>query len=349
MLKNKPILTTRDLSIGFRGRKKNDIVIYDRVNLQAGKAELVALLGANGVGKSTLLRSLVKLQSPLSGEISLFGRNITGFSGNEMAMKAGFVSTEIIQVNNLSVFDLVALGRYPHTNWIGRLSVYDVDKIDEAISMVGMSALRNKNINRISDGERQRAMIARTLAQDTELIVLDEPTAFLDLPNKYEIVHLLHRLAKEKGKTVIFSTHDLTIAVQEADRLWLMLENSIFQGAPEDLILSGSFGRLFDKSNLRFSIEKGEFRIARESSLNVSLEGPETEVYWTKNALGRSGFGITEKKDAEIKIKIEHDRHQMKWIVIARSQRQVFTSVYELCTYLEASAELHPPGKPETG
>jgi iron complex transport system ATP-binding protein len=330
----KTVLKTKDLCIGFPGRKSRESAVYENINLQAGKTELVALLGANGIGKSTLLRSLVKLQDPLRGEISVFNQDISSLSRTQMARRVGFVSTEIVRVNNLSVYDLVALGRYPHTSWTGRLSGPDREKVDEAIGMVGMAGLQHKNINRLSDGERQRAMIARTLAQDTELIILDEPTAFLDLPKKYEIVHLLHRLAIERGKTIIFSTHDLTIAIQEADRLWLMLEDNILQGSPEDLILSGSFGKLFEKSNLKFNSERGEFRIAREPACNIYLEGPETEFFWTKNALGRSGFRVTSQKDALMAVRIESDREAIRWVLTADTDSHTFTSVYDLCTFL---------------
>lgn len=334
---NNPILETKDLSIGYHGKKNQDKIIFGNINLKATKAELVALLGANGIGKSTLLRNLVKLQNPLSGEIIIFDRNIQSFSRNEMARKVGYVSTEIIQVNNLKVYELVALGRYPHTGWMGGLGHKDSEKVEEAIEMVGLNNLRGKNINQLSDGERQRTMIARTLAQDTELIVLDEPTAFLDMPNKYETVHLLHRLAKEKNKTIIFSTHDLSIAIQEADKLWLMLDNSILQGAPEDLILKGSFGQLFEKSKLRFNSEKGEFRIARELSGNIFIEGPETELHWTKNALERSGLHVTSNSNSPVKVFVSTDQKIIKWILVMPSGKQEFFSIYDLALYLNKS------------
>jgi iron complex transport system ATP-binding protein len=343
MTETNTILKTTDLCIGFPGKKNNGSVIYKNINIQAGKKELVALLGANGIGKSTLLRSLVKLQDPVRGEISLFDQDIRSLTRTQMARKVGFVSTEVIQVNNLSVFDLVALGRYPHTSWTGRLTGHDRDKVEEAISMVGIASKRNRYINRLSDGERQRVMIARTLAQDTELIVLDEPTAFLDLPNKYEIVHLLHKLANERGKTIIFSTHDLNIAIQESDRLWLMLDDSILQGAPEDLILSGSFGKLFGESNLKFNSEKGEFRIAREHSCDINLQGPETEYFWTRNALNRSGFRVTDHKEEKLAIKIEKDRGTIIWNLTDGPDSFSFNSVYDMCLFL--GKKLHHPAQ----
>jgi iron complex transport system ATP-binding protein len=335
MNSNKNIVETRNLCIGFPGRKNRRKVICGNINLQAREGELVALLGANGTGKSTLLRGIVKLQAPLSGEIFLHGRESGSFSRTQLAREVGFVSTEIIQVNNLSVYDLVSLGRYPHTGWTGRLNDIDLEKIEEAIEMVGIGIHRHVNINRLSDGERQRAMIARSLAQDTGIIILDEPTAFLDLPNKYEVVHLLHRLAKERRKTIIFSTHDLAIAIQEADRLWLMLGENIVQGAPEDLILAGSFGRLFEKSNLNFNPAMGEFRVKRGFSGKVSLQGPETDVYWTRNALERMGFQEVPVEEAELEIVVARKGNTCKWTLYPESGKMSFLSIHELCAYLE--------------
>lgn len=334
MHSSEAILRTNDLSVGFPGSRNRSVPVFENISLSASKAELVALLGANGIGKSTLLRTLVRLQKPLSGDIYLFGRSIRSFSRNELAKKAGFVSTEIIQVNNLSVFDMVAIGRSPHTRWTGRLGEEDILKVNEAINMVGIDSLRHKSINRLSDGERQRAMIARTLAQDTELIVLDEPTAFLDLPNKYEIVNLLHRLAAEKNKTIIFSTHDLGIALQEASKLWLMLDREIVHGAPEDLVLKGAFGKMFSQTNLRFNPASGEFRIERNLSGRASVRGPETECRWTANAIGKLGYSLTGTEDPDIAINIMKQQGMTKWELTMQNEKNAFSSIYDLCTFL---------------
>ncbi len=328
------ILRTEDLSIGFKGKRKDADIIFEKISVSAGKAELVALFGPNGIGKSTLLRSLVKLQSPLSGEIFLFNENIHNYSRTRLARKLGFVSTETIHVNNLRVNDLVSLGRYPHTGWMGRLGREDIEKVNDAINMVAIQHLRNKFIHQLSDGERQRAMIARTLAQNTGIIVLDEPTAFLDLPNKYEMVHLLQNLARESGKTIIFSTHDLNIAIQEAGKIWLMLEDRIIQGAPEDLILEGSFGKMFEKTNLKFNKKKGEFRIHRKLNMSIELNGPETEYKWTKNALERLGFGVSDQPGKDILINILKENNQRSWEIIKNNKKRVFPGIYELCNFL---------------
>jgi iron complex transport system ATP-binding protein len=282
----------------------------------------------------------VKLQNPLSGKIFLSGRDISGMSPTEMAVRVGFVSTEIIQVNNLSVYDLVGLGRYPYTGWMGKLSANDEIKVREAIGMVGMERLSNKNINQLSDGERQRAMIARTLAQDTGIIVLDEPTAFLDLSNKYETVHLLQNLAGKSGKTIIFSTHDLNIAIQAATKIWLMLEDSIIQGAPEDLVLEGSFGKMFKNSNLLFNTDNGEFRIQRTPGVKIGLRGPETECLWTRNALERIGFGVTGRGVQKAMIIIGNDRGKRVWEITINGNKTHFHSIYHLCNFLTECREI---------
>ena len=329
------VLQTEDLSIGFKGKKKESSIIFDKISVSAGKAELVALFGPNGIGKSTLLRSLVKLQSPLSGKIFLFNVNLRNYSRTRLARKLGYVSTETVHINNLRVHDLVSLGRYPYTGWMGRLGKDDIDKVNDAINMVSIEHLQGKFIHQLSDGERQRAMIARTLAQDTSIIVLDEPTAFLDLPNKYEVVHLLQKLARKSGKTIIFSTHDLHIAIQEAAKIWLMLEGQIIQGSPEDLILGGSFSKMFENTNLKFNEAMGEFRIRRKPGMTIGLTGGQAECKWTRNALERIGYRVTAQGIHEIMITVENDRGKRVWEVIRRGDKMQFNSIYNLCSFLE--------------
>lgn len=328
------LLHTENLSIGYRGKLNKNLVIFENINVSAGHAELVALFGANGIGKSTLLRNLVKLQQPISGKIFVSGKNLDRFTGRQMAHITGFVSTEKVLVNDLSVYDLVSFGRHPYTNWIGRLTNEDSRSIEEAIEMVGISNLRKKPINQLSDGERQRAMIARTLAQDTKIIILDEPTAFLDLPNKYQIVNLLHQLASEKKKTIIFSTHDLNIAIQEASRIWLMVNGKIYQGAPEDLILNGKFEKMFEKTRLFFDKNKAEFRIERKPGKKIGLRGPDPEFRWTRNALERIGLEVTDRENTSFAVEIEKDNTHLQWALKSEQQTNSFQTIYDLCTYL---------------
>ena len=198
--------------------------------------------------------------------------------------------------------------------------------------MVGLEGYQPRPINQISDGERQRAMIARTLAQDTDIIVLDEPTAFLDVPNKYEIVNILHHLAREKSKTIIFSTHDLNIAVSEVDMIWLMLQDDVVQGAPEDLILNGQFPLLFQKSDLFFDMERGDFRIKRHPRLSAKLNGSGTGMVWTQKAMERNGLEVTNQPDSNVEITVRSE--PLCWQVLTKDGEKTFYSVYHLCRYL---------------
>jgi iron complex transport system ATP-binding protein len=248
-----------NLSVGYEQPGGLPLEILKGIDFSACPGEMVALIGSNGIGKSTLLRSLVGFQNYFSGSIKLNGKELSTIDSREVARVMSFVSTENIRVANMTVFDLVAFGRFPYTNWIGRLTAEDKQKVAGAIEKVGMTGFENRQTIQLSDGERQRAMIARALAQDTPVIILDEPTAFLDVSNKYEIFHLLQILAKEKGKTIILSTHDLNIALREVDKLWIVTGTGNYQGAPEDAVLNGWLDQLFKNENIGFDLQEGEF------------------------------------------------------------------------------------------
>jgi iron complex transport system ATP-binding protein len=233
----------------------------------------------------------------------------------------------------MKVYDLVSLGRFPHTNWTGRLSDQDHEAITGAVEKVGMADLKGRYINELSDGERQRAMIARVLAQDTDLMIMDEPTAFLDIRSKYEIIHLLHDLSRSRGKTIIFSTHDLLTAVSESDKIWLALKDAFIEGAPEDLILNGAFNKLFDDSSFCFNLSDGSFSFRRKilDRIFVDAEGP--SKYWAGKAANRAGFEISDiESGAKFKITLAEDHK--KWIVSNESFNVEFGSIYELVSWL---------------
>jgi iron complex transport system ATP-binding protein len=231
------------LQLGY-GRGKKARKISGKIECNVSGGELVSLMGRNGSGKSTLLRTIAGLQDPLGGKIFLDGRPIEEFHRVELARMLGFVSTEVIRVEGLRVRDLIAMGRYPHTGWFGSFTSKDHEMVEKAIEMTSLEALRDRDMDELSDGERQRAMIARTLAQDTDILVLDEPAAFLDIGHKYEITMLLAELAREHGKTIVFSTHDLQLSLKESDRLWLMDAQGIIEGKPGDLRADGSIRKV---------------------------------------------------------------------------------------------------------
>lgn len=297
------ILQTQNLNVGYTD---NATILLENINICASLGEFISLIGKNGIGKSTLLKTLIGLQNPISGDVFIGNENLKSISIENSAKKISFVSTENIRIPNLKVIDFIALGRAPYTNWYGVLNNVDHKIISEAIDLVNIENIKNKNIDKLSDGERQRALIARALAQDTDIIFLDEPTAFLDLQNKYEIFHLLNKLSKEKQKTIIFSTHDLNIALNESDKIWLISDKQIIEGMPEEIVLNNSINKLFDNSQLLFEKTSGEFVKKQSNEKNISLFGSGVEFIWTKRALIRNNFNIVENAQISITIKTEN-------------------------------------------
>jgi iron complex transport system ATP-binding protein len=327
------IAETVDLSIGYTTRG-NRTSVMDRLSLTAHRGELVALIGRNGTGKSTLLRTMVALQPALSGAVRLQGQEINTLKSKDLPRIVSFTSTEPISLRNIKVREVVALGRFPYTNWIGSLTAGDERSVSEALDVTGMLALADRKIDNISDGERQRTLIARSLAQDTDLLVMDEPTAFLDLPSRYSIVGLLRKLIREKDKCVIYSTHDLDTAINEADRLWLMTETGICEGAPEDLMLSGILAKAFESPLLTFSQTAGTFSFVREKLEPIALEGSGLVRKLTERALRRCGYRI--EHDAVLKVTVNEQAESTEWIIINGTQRVRCTSLYNLLGHLPA-------------
>jgi len=257
---NKHIIKTIKLGIGYFNRKEATCVI-DNINLSLNKGNFVCVLGKNGIGKSTLLRTLTKVQPKLSGEITLNGKPLETVSNPELAKKMSLVLTERIPESNLSVYELIALGRQPYTNWIGKLNDKDHQQINLAIKQVHLEDLLDKKHDELSDGELQKVMIARALAQDTELIILDEPTAHLDIHNKIEIFTLLKKLCKELHKTILISTHEIHLALQLSNELWLINDSGIVSGQTESLINDGSISKLFSSDLITFDLKSKQFII----------------------------------------------------------------------------------------
>ncbi len=232
--------------------------LLDRVSTSLPASSLTALIGRNGTGKSTLLRAIAGLGSLHDGQISLCGRPLSQISPEERARTIAFVTTEKVHIPNLTCEDVVALGRAPYTNWIGRLQDDDREIVGHALEVVGMSSFARKTMDAMSDGECQRVMIARALAQDTPIILLDEPTAFLDLPNRYSLALLLARLAHEEHKCVLFSTHDMDIALSLCDSVMLIDTPRLHNAPALQLISQGLIDRLFTGAGIRFDpVTKG--------------------------------------------------------------------------------------------
>lgn len=252
------ILKTTNLNIGYKS-KKGVTTIAENLNLNLVQGKLITLIGANGIGKSTLLRTITGIQKPLSGQVYLSGKNISEYKPLELAQNLSLVLTEKLPPSNLSVFELVALGRQPYTNWVDKLSDDDVLKIKDAMQLTQIEHLASKKHFEISDGQLQKVLIARALAQDTPLIILDEPTTHLDLLHKVSLFKLLKKLTKETQKCILFSTHDIDLAIQLSDEMIMMTPENITQDEPCNLISNGSFSNLFKDENIVFDSEKGKF------------------------------------------------------------------------------------------
>lgn len=332
-----PLLSTGDLSIGYaRPRRK---VVATGLQLQLAAGELVALLGPNGAGKSTLMRTLAGMQPALSGEIRLIGQALQAISAMERAKSLSVVLTEPIEAGLMTGSALVALGRYPYTDWTGHLSDQDQLVIAQAIAAVGAQSLADRLVSELSDGERQKILIARALAQETPLILLDEPTAFLDLPRRVEIARLLRQIAHDHDRAILFSTHDLDLALRTADRVWLMAADGvIYQGSPEDLVLNGAFETVFGGEGVAFDPYSGSFRLNSPSGRFVCLQviGDDSELaaIWTRRALERIGFQVMDRDQPDaFTIRI----HPTTWQI----GDQRYTTLYDLIA--QVSSNFNPP------
>lgn len=279
-----------NLSIGYQ--LKNDTkLVASHIQARIYSGELTCLLGANGVGKSTLLRTLSAFQPKIEGVISVLGRDVDSYSDKELSTTVGVVLTEKCDIRNMSVHELVGMGRSPYTGFWGRLSKEDKRIVEESIALVKIENLTSRMVHTLSDGERQKVMIAKALAQETPVIFLDEPTAFLDFPSKVEIMQLLHHLTRSTNKTIFLSTHDLELALQIADKIWLMDKaNGITTGTPEDLALSGHLSGFFARKGIVFDTETGLFRIDNQYSTEIRLNGHGQKYAMVRKALQRNGI-----------------------------------------------------------
>ncbi|QZT37952.1 ABC transporter ATP-binding protein [Halosquirtibacter xylanolyticus] len=325
-------LKIKNASIGYIDNGKVNTV-KNNINLQASNGDIIALLGGNGIGKSTLLRSIIGIQPLLDGDILYDNKNIKNYSKQSWSRKISYVSTEQVFVPNMTVYDIVSLGRFPYTGWLGRLKAEDTRMVKDAMNKVGVLQFREREVSTLSDGEKQRVMIARALAQDTEIVILDEPTAFLDLPNKYEIIYLLKHLARTMGKIIIFSTHDFNIASHEVDKLWLVTKELCVEGAPEDMMLNKTVESLFQSDKIEFDLKKGDFVSIHTPKLWVNLPQwlSNTSFMVIEKALSRIHVAITSEATL---LSIDYDNG--KWLLTDQDRDIVasYESIYLLCRAL---------------
>lgn len=254
------ILKTENLSIGYR-QKNEENLVASGIGLDIRKGELVAVIGINGVGKSTLLRTLSGIQQPLAGKIFVENTEIQKVEALELASLISLVLTEQPISRNLSIFELVALGRQPYTNWIGSLSRNDLRQIKMALQQVGIDDMKDKKCYELSDGQMQKALIARALAQNTPLVILDEPTTHLDLYHKAYVLKLLKQLSRETHKAILFASHEINLAIQLCDKIVLMQKEKVHTGTPRELLESGAFASVFPEGLIEFDPETASFKI----------------------------------------------------------------------------------------
>ncbi|WKN29901.1 ABC transporter ATP-binding protein [Porifericola rhodea] len=305
------ILSTKALAVGYT----NTQPLIKQLDVSVRQGELICLLGTNGSGKSTLLRTLSGMQKALSGEVFLLNQLIQELHAKAKARQLSLVLTERGIAPNLSAYELIAMGRHPYTSWFGGLGKKDLEVIEQAMEATGTQNFANRAFFRLSDGERQKVLIARALAQDTPLIILDEPTVHLDLPNRVEIMQLLHSLAHQQQKAILMSSHDLELVLQTADQLWLLHQQKIVSGIPEDLVLQGQLKNSFQSKNLRFDRQRGSFVLRRHTQHLINLQGEGEVAHWTQQALERVGYKVVHDSSIRLSVSIQKTSPVPTWVL----------------------------------
>ena len=293
------IIYAKNISIGYAKTKHSaKTALYNNLSFDLYKGELVCLLGSNGAGKSTLLRTISASQTTLSGEIFVNNKNVATYSEKELSQLLGLVLTDKTSTGGLLVRELVELGRYPYTGFFGQLTTKDKNIVQKAMEDVGIVHKANVYVAQLSDGERQKAMIAKALAQECPIVLLDEPTAFLDIESRIEIMNLLHNLAMKNEKTILLSTHDIDMALLLADRLWLLSrDRGLTIGVTEDIVVSGKMDHFFKEDKIVFDRYSGTFLPNRKNEKKVFLKADNYLFHWTKNMIERNGYSITDNKE----------------------------------------------------
>ncbi len=325
------LLTTSHLTVGYQERRRK-LPILEGVNITLKRGELTCLMGQNGIGKSTLLRTLSGVQPPIAGEVLIEGKNIHQLSRTERAKKISLVLTEQLNAGSLTVGEVIIMGRYPFVGLDIRLSAEDQQMIDQAIDQVGVRELLDQQVHKLSDGQLQKVMIARALAQDGDIIILDEPTAHLDLNNRVTIIRLLKSLARDTNKAIIMATHELDLALQTADRLLLVdQEGTLIEGIPEDLVLDSTLDKVFDLKG--YDLKTGQYQHEEGRLGNIDLEGEGYAYLWTKNALERVGYRVVDQ--ANVKIKISDASQKLRWKVKQKGEEIDVSSIRNLIANLD--------------
>lgn len=321
-----PVIETKELNIGYTLKGGKQKLVHSGLNLRLYAGEVTCLLGLNGAGKSTLLRTLCGFQKALSGRVYLQGKPLDGFSQLDFALAVGVVLTEKTNAGGITAYELVSLGRHPYTGFFGKLREEDHRIIQESLESTGILHKAYNRVAELSDGEKQKVMIAKALAQQCPIILLDEPTAFLDVTSRIETMVLLRKLAEEQHKAILLSTHDMDMAIQMGDCFWLLdKERPVACGIPEDLILNGTFGAFFEKDGILFDATTGKLN-TKTPTTAIGVEGDFITSYWVGNALIRNGFRPAEVKQDRIYISC-HSPSDLR-IVYPDGQKEIATTVF---------------------
>jgi len=331
-------LSATQLSIGYP-TKPQAKTLASNLELALHAGEFVCLLGPNGCGKSTLIRTLAGIQAPLAGNIELTDQNLAEISPRARAKAISVVLTESTPTGMLDVYSFVSLGRHPYSGWFGGLNAHDQQRIEWALTAVDALPFAHRQVAELSDGERQKICIARALAQEAKVMLLDEPTAFLDLPRRVELMGLLRNLAHQQQLGLLLSTHDLDLALRFADRIWILTQaGQLIQGFPEALALDGQLASAFANENLHWDEARGAFNAHRKPCRHIALEGVSIPHTWTRRALERLGYGITtDQSNAACSITIQQTEHGPQWTVNHQAPPQVFNSISQLINWVQTT------------
>lgn len=324
------ILNTISLKIGYGTRHP---AVLENVNVNLESERLVCLMGPNGIGKTTLLRTLSGLLPPISGSILLKGKKLSSYPLLQRARLLSVVLTDPVNTGALTAREVIGLGRNPFTSWTGSLSPEDDKTIDRAVEQTHTEDIIDKPLFELSDGQRQKVLIARALAQDGEIMILDEPNSHLDLNNRVEIMRLLKNLTRETGKTILMATHELDLALQMADTIWLCgTEEPVLEGVPEDLVLSGVIDKAFTLKG--FDLRTGQVIHEHRGKMSLNLTGRDYLYLWTRNALEREGYILDQ--DAAISIKAKKENGTYLWEITHEGKVTEVNSIGNLLDLLRS-------------